>query len=179
MAGRGGWFGGSLGGPWAESDSVDADDDGYGVDGDTVESCSEPTDDDYALNTDDCDDANNAVFPGAFEDTSDGIDNNCNGQVDEGALNACGNCSPNCAFDGLGTGPFPMPDDNPPNPDVDADGVGLDPNGDLVLDQSNVSFAYMWIANTSDIGWGTVINAPPGIGRLSSRVQELKNHDAG
>jgi len=103
----------------------------------------------------DCDDSDPWVNPGADE-VCNLRDDNCNGLVDEGALNACGNCSANCAYDGLGIGPFPMPDDTPPNPDVGADGVGLDPNGDLILDQSNVSFAYMWIANTADLGWGTV-----------------------
>ncbi len=121
-------------------DGIDEDGDGYG------EGCAAGAD---------CDDTDPWVNPGADE-VCNLRDDNCNGLVDEGALNACGNCSANCAYDGLGIGPFPMPDDTPPNPDVGADGVGLDPNGDLILDQSNVSFAYMWIANTADLGWGTV-----------------------
>ena len=122
------------------NDGVDEDGDGYG------EGCQAGND---------CDDTDPWRHPGAPE-ICNLRDDNCDGQVDEGALNACGDCSPGCTSDGLGTGPFPMPDDTPPNPDVGADGVGLDPNGDLVLDQSNVSFAYMWIANTADLGWGTV-----------------------
>ena len=34
--------------------------------------------------------------------------------------------------------------------DADANGVNLDPNGDLVLDQTNTDFNYLWIANRYD-----------------------------
>ncbi len=36
----------------------------------------------------DCDDADPSAFPGAAESCTDGIDNNCDGQVDEGTLSA-------------------------------------------------------------------------------------------
>jgi hypothetical protein len=62
---------------------VDADHDGYGTTA-TVTSpsltCSVPG---VATNTTDCDDANPAVHPGATE-VCNGIDDNCNGQIDEG-----------------------------------------------------------------------------------------------
>ena len=51
--------------------SVDADSDGHF----TLGSCSLPADD--------CNDNNNAIFPGSTE-ICDGLDNNCNGVVDEG-----------------------------------------------------------------------------------------------
>jgi hypothetical protein len=95
----------------------------------------------------DCDDANSSVHPGAQE-ICDGKDNNCDGQIDEGVKNACGTCDPGCGSVGKGT-PFPV--DKTKDPKVkDADGVGLDPNGDLVLDRKMVQYNYMWIANTFD-----------------------------
>ncbi len=100
----------------------------------------------------DCDDANPQIHPGAQE-ICNGVDDNCNAEVDEGVLTACGNCSTSCSTDSIGSGPFPMPEDDE---NVDADGVGLDPNGDLVLDQSSTDGNYIWIANENDWGRGSV-----------------------
>ena len=41
----------------------------------------------------DCNDKDASIFPGAAE-VCDGKDNDCDGQVDEGAKNACGVCGP-------------------------------------------------------------------------------------
>ena len=60
----------------------DADGDGYGNSaGGTVQACTQPIG--YAANTTDCDDTHANVYPG-FGETCDGLDNNCNGSVDEG-----------------------------------------------------------------------------------------------
>ena len=101
----------------------------------------------------DCDDANPDRYPGAVE-FCNGLDDNCDGEVDEGVLNACGDCSSGCTTDGLGTGPFPLHPDDPEH--VENDGVGLDPNGDIILDSGSVNFNFLWISNTSDLGPGTV-----------------------
>ena len=50
-----------------EPDPMDVDDDGDG----------------FTENDGDCDDANAAVYPGAADDTQDGVDNDCDGDVDE------------------------------------------------------------------------------------------------
>ncbi len=56
-------------------DGFDLDDDGW-VDG-SVEDCA------AAYADTDCDDADAAVFPFNFEDCTNGIDDNCNGEIDE------------------------------------------------------------------------------------------------
>ena len=59
----------------------DVDLDTYGATSPTTESCTTPAG--YADNDDDCDDTDATVYPGAT-DGSDGIDNDCDGVVDEG-----------------------------------------------------------------------------------------------
>jgi hypothetical protein len=59
----------------------DADGDGFGNAGLTTQACSQPAG--YVANTTDCNDSNAAVHPGAAE-VCNGIDDNCNGSVDEG-----------------------------------------------------------------------------------------------
>lgn len=59
----------------------DADDDGYGSNTDSIVVYF-PPDDSYVTTKGDCDDNNNNIYPGASE-VCDGVDNNCNFQVDE------------------------------------------------------------------------------------------------
>ncbi len=60
---------------------LDADADGYGVETDTVVGCEPPLG--YVADAGDCDDTDPGISPVA-EETCDGIDNNCDGAVDEG-----------------------------------------------------------------------------------------------
>ncbi|RKG69114.1 hypothetical protein D7V80_09945 [Corallococcus sp. CA054B] len=59
----------------------DADGDGYGNPGNSAAACGQPSG--YVANSSDCNDANGSIRPGAAE-ACDGVDNNCNGAVDEG-----------------------------------------------------------------------------------------------
>ena len=59
----------------------DADVDGYGNAGVTILACSVPSG--YVSNSTDCNDANAAIHPGAIE-VCNGVDDNCNGTIDEG-----------------------------------------------------------------------------------------------
>lgn len=59
----------------------DYDGDGYGNIGSTVEACSQPTG--YVTNSDDCNDRSSLTYPGAIEICNDGLDNDCNGLVDD------------------------------------------------------------------------------------------------
>jgi Carbohydrate binding domain/Putative metal-binding motif/Secretion system C-terminal sorting domain len=63
---------------------IDADGDGFGTDSTVVTSCSSPGAT-YVLLGGDCNDANAAINPSAVDVCYDGIDNDCNGIVD----NAC------------------------------------------------------------------------------------------
>jgi hypothetical protein len=61
---------------------ADTDSDGYGG-SITLQSCSQP--DGYVSISGDCDDTDASIYPGA-EEVFDGVDNDCDGQVDEGLI---------------------------------------------------------------------------------------------
>lgn len=61
---------------------ADTDGDGWGDPNNTIHACGPVQG--YVANNEDCDDGNPLVYPGAPE-TCDGMDNNCNGQIDEDA----------------------------------------------------------------------------------------------
>jgi hypothetical protein len=107
---------------------VDMDGDGRGVAaGPTVTDCAPPKG--YGVGTDDCDDTKNFVFPGATE-LCNYIDDNCNGQTDEGARVTCGTGW--CRRLGAGCGSTDCTP-GPPRPEVcnafDDDCDGVNDNG--------------------------------------------------
>jgi gliding motility-associated-like protein len=60
---------------------ADADGDGFGNPAVSQQACTAPVG--YVADNTDCDDTNNSVYPGATE-LCDGLDNNCDTQIDEG-----------------------------------------------------------------------------------------------
>ncbi|MBO6934707.1 MAG: hypothetical protein JJ863_07025 [Deltaproteobacteria bacterium] len=98
---------------------------------------------------DDCDDTNPAQNG---REVCDGMDNDCDGEIDNGVLSACGNCDPTCMSSGFGI-PDGMPWDISNEGEDESDGVGVDDEGALVLDSRRINTNFIWIANT---GEGTV-----------------------
>ncbi|MBM4394680.1 MAG: putative metal-binding motif-containing protein [Deltaproteobacteria bacterium] len=95
---------------------TDADEDGYGDPGSTVEACSKPAG--TAVEAGDCDDSRGAVHPGAAEACAGGIDEDCDGATD---------CEDDaCAGDGAAVGGVGC---TPWYADADGDGLGLDGTG--------------------------------------------------
>jgi hypothetical protein len=101
---------------------IDADDDGYS---------------DEACGGSDCDDGDFSVNPGASEVCDDGVDNNCDGQIDEG----CGYDCVDIDGDGYGDGGDCLGSDcDDTNPDVNPDEAeicddGIDNNCDGSIDE--------------------------------------------
>ena len=59
---------------------ADTDGDGFGNEQDIQTACEQPSG--YVPNANDCDDTNELIFPGAPE-VCDGVDNDCNGEIDD------------------------------------------------------------------------------------------------
>lgn len=75
-----------------------------------------------------------------------GVDDNCNGLVDEGVLSSCGTCDLSCKQQQIG------PDSGTPFDVSEAKGVKLNGNGYIELDvgKSAGDLSHIWIANSSE-----------------------------
>ncbi len=151
----------------ADSYYRDADDDGYGTLNDVIRSCYPVSG--YVTNSDDCDDTKLDVNPDADE-TCNGLDDNCDGQIDEGVINTYYADTDEDGFGDLDnsilacdpqTGYVVNSDDcddskNHVNPDADETCNGLDDNCDGQIDEGVINTYY---ADTDDDGFGDPHNS--------------------
>jgi len=170
---------------------LDADGDGYGRVTTSEMACTAPAA--YVADSNDCDDLDPATYPGATE-VCDGVDNNCNSEVDEGtsapatwysdadgdgfgnALNSVTECvaPPGFVSDSSDCDDL-APATNPAATEV-CDGA--DNNCDSQIDEGAAAPAT-WYADADSDGFGNVLNsvtecvAPPGFVSDSSDCDDL------
>ncbi len=120
----------------AQSFFFDGDADGFGTESDTVLACVPPAS--YVADSGDCNDFDPGSFPGATEICGDGVDNNCDGVVDE-SCSTCTDADSDGFFAEAGCGGTVdcddfNPDSFPGATEICGDGVDNDCNG--VVDES-------------------------------------------
>ena len=106
----------------------------------------------------DCNDATPSINPGIPE-LCNSIDDDCDGEVDEGVQAPCGGCSKVCQFK-LGPGEKDTFDVG------GSDGTGLSPEGWVQLDSSSIKFTMLWVANS---GEGTISKIDTESGKETAR----------
>jgi len=154
--------------PWF----LDSDGDGFGDDATAIEACASPGPD-YVLVGGDCDEADVAINPGA-DDVCDGIDNDCNGMVDDdydslfadGDGDGFGDPDVLVGCDvGVDNGDDCDDADASVNPDADEVCDGIDNDCDDEVDEEG-DFTDWWPDLDADgFGTGTVVAACDAPGR--------------
>lgn len=111
---------------------ADTDLDGFGDPNSTVTACVRPTG--YVSDDTDCDDTNNRVYPNA-EEICDGLDNDCDGDVDEGLGQ---DHFPDIDLDGFGDSANAYSGCMPPGGYIEVGGDCDDTRGDVNPDETEV-----------------------------------------
>ncbi len=78
---------------------------------------------------------------GPRSEQCNGVDEDCDGLVDEGVVSPCGGCTPGCLGGVWGDGPVPF---------VASDGFALTRFGELTLATIERTFGALWIANSAE-----------------------------
>ncbi len=117
----------------------------------------------------DCNDHDPSIHPQAVE-ICDNIDQNCNGQVDEGLRSECGDCRPGCRL-------LYLPGKSPWQPGIDNSSAVAVAGNDLVLSGQNHERYDAWIANDIDAKV-TRLDTRDGsqLARYDSALRDGSNH---
>jgi hypothetical protein len=174
---------------------IDYDGDGYGVDTHVVESCQQPSGYvDSALGSD-CDDLDTTAHPGADE-LCDGVDNDCDGSVDEDDATDASTWYADVDADGYGdaatsatacAAPSGYVADSSDCDDANAsanpgaseicDGVDNDCDGDV--DEDSAIDAATWYADVDGDGYGDASDSGPACTQPSGHVSDDSDCDDG
>ena len=76
----------------------------------------------------------------------DGVDQDCDGLVDEGVVSPCGGCTPGCVGGAWGEDPVPFV----PTEGTPSEGLTLTRTGELTLGLVEQSFGTVWVANSAE-----------------------------
>ena len=127
---------------------ADADGDGYGNASTTQTACTQPSG--YVSNASDCNDANANINPGAIE-VCNGVDDDCDGQTDEGAA---------CGTDADGDGyTIEQGDCNDANPNIHPGAAetcnGVDDDCDSLVDETTLTIDPIVVTHIACTGGNT------------------------